>query len=183
MQDRETTFETVPAVFKIKFPRLTCIIDCFELFIESPRNLFAQTQCFSHYKNQCAIKVFVSCSPLGAINFIFRCWGGKVSDIQIVHDSEFATKKYHMPGDQILADRGFTLKDDFATGSCSELLIPSFTKWKKQLSANEVEISRKIASVRIQIGRIIGQLKNRYLILKDILSLRTVKNIADESFD
>ena len=36
-----------------------------------------------------------------------------MSYIQITRESGFATSKYHMPSDQILADRWFTLEDDF----------------------------------------------------------------------
>ena len=112
MQSREHIFRTIPPVFKSKFPRLTSIIDCFEVFIESPGNLLARAQCYSNYKKHCTIKVFISCTPLGAVNFISKCWGGRASDIQIVRESSFTSLKYHCPGDQILADRGFTLKDD-----------------------------------------------------------------------
>ena len=52
-----------------------------------------------------------------------------------------------MPRDQVLADWGFTLNDDFAAGSGSELIIPAFTKIKSQLSADEVETLRKILSL------------------------------------
>ena len=86
-----------------------------------------------------------------------------------------------MPGDQILADRRFTLKDDFAAGASAELLIPAFTRGKSQLSAKEIEVSRKIASVRIHIERVIGLLKSRYIILQTILPLRLLKSIKDEA--
>jgi len=46
-----------------------------------------------------------------------------------------------MPHDQILADRGFTLQDDFAVQCSAELIIPPFTQGKKQLEAVEVEKS------------------------------------------
>ena len=62
-----------------------------------------------------------------------------------------------------------------------ELLIPAFTCGRKQLSAAEVEMTRKIASVHIHIERVIGLLKNRYTILKGKLPLRTVKGFADEA--
>ena len=93
---------------------------------------------YSQYKKHCTIKVLVSCTPLGAINYISKCYGGRASDIQITRKSGFTTSKYHMPGDQILADRGFTLKDDFAAGASAELLIPPLTRGKSQLSAKEV---------------------------------------------
>ena len=181
MTDRDHIFDTIPTVFKSTFTRFTSIIGCFEIFIESPRNLLARAQCFSQYKRHCTIKVFISCTPLGAINFLSKCWGGRASDIQIVRDSEFTTLKYHWPGDQILADRGFTLSEDFALNSGTELLIPAFTRGKKELSAAGVERTRKIASMRIHIEMVIGLLKNQYTILKGILSLRRVKGIADEA--
>ena len=49
-----------------------------------------------------------------------------------------------MSGDKILADRGFTLQNDFAAGSCSLLINPAFMKGKAQLSASEVENFRKM---------------------------------------
>ena len=76
-----------------------------------------------------------------------------------------------MPGDQILVDRGFTLKNDFAAGASANLLFPAFTKGNSALSAKEVEVSQKIASVRIHIERVIGLLKNRCTISQEILPL------------
>ena len=37
-QDRENIFRTIPLMFKSKFPRLTSIIDCFEIFIDAQKN-------------------------------------------------------------------------------------------------------------------------------------------------
>ncbi len=105
---RETIFKTIPPVFKDKFPSLTSIIDCFEIFIEAPKNLLARAQCYSSYKKHCTVKFLISCSPHGAINFLSKAWGGRASDIKIVRGSGFIDTKYHLPGDQILADRGFT---------------------------------------------------------------------------
>ena len=181
MQDRDHIYSTIPPHFKQKFPRLTSIIDCFEVFVESPSSLLARAKFYSHYKKHTTIKVFISCTPLGAVNFVSQCYGGRAADIQVVKESDFHLSKYHMPGDQIPADRGFTLVEEFAAGSCSELLIPAFTTGKKQLSAKEVETSRKIASVRIHIERVIGLIRNRYTILKGIMPLRIVKSIKDEA--
>lgn len=182
MTDRDHVFDIIPPVFKEKFPRLTSIIDCFEIFIDYPRNLKARSQCYSQYKKHATVKVFISCTPLGSVNFLSKCWGGRASDIQIVRESGYTTTKYHMPGDQILADRGFTLEQDFALDSGSELIIPAFTRGKSQLPAKEIESTRKIASVRIHIERVIGLIKNRYTILKGVLPIKTVKTIKNEKF-
>lgn len=180
-QDRETIFQTIPPVFKEKFPRLTSIIDCFEIFMEAPRNLLARAQCFSSYKRHTTVKVFISCSPLGSINFLSKAWGGRVSDVQIVRESNFISPQFHLPGDQILADRGFMLAEDFATKCSAQLITPAFTKGKKQLPASEVESSRKISSVRIHIERVIGLMKNRFTILKGTMPVRCVQSLKDES--
>nr|XP_047141022.1 uncharacterized protein LOC124816058 [Hydra vulgaris] len=58
------------------------------------------TQFFSQYKKHCTIKCLISSTPLGAIHFISNCYEG-ISDNQTVRKSEFASSKYHMPGDQI----------------------------------------------------------------------------------
>lgn len=82
-----------------------------------------------------------------------------------------------------MADRGFTLVDDFASSCSVELLIPAFTKGQNQMSAHEIERSRKISSVRIHIERVIGLMRNCYTILKGVLPLRLriVKNLKDEN--
>lgn len=179
--DRDATQIAIPPVFKDKFPRLTSIIDCFEIFIDAPRNLLARAKCYSSYKKHCTIKFLISCSPLGAINFLSRAWGGRATDNRIVRDSGFISSKYHLPGDQILADRGFLLQDDFAAACGAELLLPAFKKKQKQLSAKQVETSRKISSVRIHIERVIGLLKNRYTILKGPVPIQCVNSLKEES--
>ena len=86
-----------------------------------------------------------------------------------------------MARDQILADRGFTLVNDFAAACGAELITPPFTKGKRQLSAEEVERAHRISSVCIHIERVIGLLKHRYTILKGILPARRVQNLRDEA--
>ncbi|XP_077089901.1 uncharacterized protein LOC143741439 [Siphateles boraxobius] len=66
-------------------------------------------------------------------------WGGRVSDKQITAESGFHDLEHN---DEIEADRGFTIRDELATRGAT-LRIPHFTKGKKQLSAQEVGISRR----------------------------------------
>ena len=88
----------------------------------------------------------------GAITFMSEGWGGRVSDKQITAESGF----YDLleVNDEILADRGFTIRDNLAMRGA---WIPHFTKGKKQLSAREVDTSRRLSNVRIHIERIIGR--------------------------
>ncbi len=179
--DHDASIRTLPHVFRQYFPRLTGIIDCTEIFIDRPKNLKARAQVYSNYKKHSTVKFLIACTPLGAVSFISKAWGGRVSDVELVKNSGFISSKLHFPGDQILADRGFTLVDEFAAGCGVQLIIPSFTKGKKQLSAKEVETTRQIASIRIHVERVIGLIKNRYLILTGPIPITMVQSIFDEA--
>lgn len=182
--DREHLFQTLPPIFKANFPRLTSIIDCFEIFIDRPKNLKARAQVYSNYKKHSTVNFLICTSPLGAITFLSPAWGGRSTDNEIVRESGFISSRYHQPQDQILADRGFTLHDDFGAACSAELIIPAFTKGKKQLSAREVETTRKIANVRIHVERVIGNLKKRFGILSQgSLPINLVNSMSNENAD
>ena len=69
-----------------------------------------------------------------------------------------------MPGDTVLADRGFDISD--SVGSyCLTLNIPAFTRGKSQLSGIEVEQTRKIANIRIHVERVIGNIRKKFSLL------------------
>ena len=86
-----------------------------------------------------------------------------------------------LPGDVVLADRGFDIGYLSAVyGATVE--IPAFTRGKKQLCAFDVECSRKLASVRVHVERVIGLLRNKYTILKDILPLDFFKKVDENGF-
>lgn len=177
---RDYIHRTIPPHFKEKYPRLTAIIDCFEIFVETPSDVKAHAQMYSNYKKHTTVKYLIACSPLGAVTFLSRGYGGRISDINIVRDSGLLANGLHHPRDQILADRGFTMQEEFAGLHGVDLVIPAFIKGKKQFTAEEVESSRKKSSVRIHIERIIGLIKNRFYILKGIIPLRFAKSMKDE---
>ncbi len=178
--DHEASMKTLPPVFSQYFPRLTGIIDCTEIFIHRPKNLKARAQVYSNYKKHSTAKFLIACTPHGSISFLSKAWGGRVSDVELVKNSGLISQKFHHHRDQILADRGFTLVDEFAAGCGVELIIPSFTKGKNQLSAKEVETTRQIASIRIHIERVIGLIKKRFTILRGPLPITMIKSRSDE---
>ena len=126
--DRDRIHKVIPPHFKSLYPKLTCIIDCFEIFVEAPSNLKARAQLWSNYKKHTTIKYLIGCNSVGAVSFLSRAWGGRASDVEIVRQSRFMTRPEHAPGDQVLADRGFTLQDEFAALAGVELIIPAFIK-------------------------------------------------------
>ena len=75
--------------------------------------------------------------------FISRSYGGRSSDKCITSDSGFLN--YLRPGDEVMADRGFTI-GDLLFNKRVKLNIPAFTKGRKQLPASEVTETRRIAN-------------------------------------
>lgn len=109
----ETDVCQLPEVFQNEvFRKVKCVIDCTDIFIERPSNLKARAQTYSNYKRHNTIKILVGASPSGCITFLSSCWGGRVSDRQITTESGILDKL--LPGDVVLADRGFNMTEDFA---------------------------------------------------------------------
>ncbi|XP_068680166.1 uncharacterized protein [Montipora foliosa] len=163
---------TMPVVFQRNFgKRVAVIIDCFEIFIDRPSSLIARAMTWSNYKHHNTIKFLIGITPQGVISFISKAWGGRVSDKYLTENSGLLRKL--LPGDVVLADRGFDIADSVGFHQAS-LHIPAFTKGKKQLSAEEVEETRKIANVRIHVERVIGLVRRKYTILEGILPIQLV---------
>ena len=170
--DRGCIHENLPDCFKQKYMRTTCIIDCSEIFIERPSSLSARAETYSNYKSHNTVKFLIAISPTGAIIFVSKCWGGRVSDKHLTANSGFMDHLMH--GDLVLADRGFDIADDLSLFGAS-LAIPPFTKGKDQLSQSEVERARALSRVRIHVERAIGRLKLLYKILQTTLPITLIK--------
>lgn len=154
---RETIRASLPKAFMEKYPHTTCIIDCTEIFIQRPSSLLARAQTYSNYKGHNTAKCLVCIAPNGLIMYISQCYGGRASDNYITKDCGFL--EYLLPGDEVMADRGFTIGEDLFARRV-KLNIPPFMKGKAQLSEEEAIATRRIASVRIHVERAIQRLKS-----------------------
>ncbi|KAL1468263.1 hypothetical protein MTO96_041610 [Rhipicephalus appendiculatus] len=172
---REQLQQTMPMAFRKSFgTSVAVIIDCFEIFIQRPSSMLPRSQTWSRYKHHNTAKYLIGIAPQGVITFISKGWGGRTSDKLITESSGILNNL--LPGDTVLADRGFTIGDAVGIHR-ARLEIPAFTRGKPQLSAWEVEKTRKIANVRIHVERVIGLLRRKYKILSstvpiDLLAVR-----------
>lgn len=175
---REDLHLNMPNCFKNVFGnKTTVIIDCFEIFIEKPPNLESSARTWSHYKHHHTMKFLIGISPQGLIMFISNAYGGRASDKFIAENSSLLDNL--LPGDLVLADRGFSI-DDSVKIYCAEVKYPSFLKGKKQLDAVDIETTRKLASVRIHVERVIGLLRRKYKILHGTFPMTTLKKIDSQ---
>ena len=81
--------KTLPAKFKKPgYSNVRRIIDCTEIFIETPSNPTGRTATWSDYKHQNTAKVLLSITPNGAFNFVSKAWGGRTSFVNV-------SRKFH----------------------------------------------------------------------------------------
>lgn len=155
---KDQLFEYMPPVFKTMYPRLVSIIDCTELQMESPSSLDKKSLCYSSYKSRTTLKSLIGITPSGVVSFCSDLYCGSISDPEIVKRSGFL--EYLERGDYVMADKGFTIRDELAeVGAC--LVMPHFlSKDKKQFSKEEVIHNKKVASLRIHVERYMERLKN-----------------------
>ena len=127
-------------MFRCSFGEKVAVnIDCFKVFIEQPSNLLARACTWSSYKHHNTIKLLIGITPQGVVSYISQAWGGRVSDKYITENCGILSKL--LPGDVVLADRGFDIAD--SVGICQvKLSLPAFTRGKDQLTALEVEETR-----------------------------------------
>eukprot|EP00058_Branchiostoma_floridae_P006248 XP_002591736.1 hypothetical protein BRAFLDRAFT_58953 [Branchiostoma floridae] len=160
--DREELRKTLPMAFRQKYQKCVAIIDCFEVALERSSDQEAQSQTYSSYKSRNTLKYLIGIAPQGVITFISKGWGGRTSDKVITENSGFLQKL--LPGDQVLADRGFDIQECLAMHGAT-LAIPAFTRGKQQLSKKDCDSTRELASLRIHVERVIGTLRQKYTML------------------
>jgi len=117
--DRDSLQKTMPECFQQSFgKKVAVIIDCFEVFIERPSNLRARASTWSNYKHKNTVKIFL---PQGIVGFISETWGGRVSDKYLTEHCGILRKL--LPGDVVLADRGFDIAESVGTMQARLLLL------------------------------------------------------------
>lgn len=158
-----------------QYRNLRCTIDCSEIFIDRPRDLQTQALTWSDYKKHNTIKFLVGIAPNGMITFLSKVWGGRASDQHITKSSGFLDLLE--PGDLILADRGFTIKEEILKRRAS-LQIPPSSSGHEQMTRQNVQKTKKIANARIHVERAIGRMKT-FAILKNVLPI-TLLPLADD---
>ena len=177
--DRETLRKTMPDAFLDAFGRsVAVIIDCFEVHVQTPSALLAKAQVYSHYKSGTTIKFLIGITPQGTISYVSHGWGGRTSDKWITeHCKDFLDKL--LPGDVILADRGFDIGE--VTGELlARVITPAFMNKRLQLSGDDVEMSRRVSSVRIHVERLIGLVRIKFRIFNQKLNFSFMQHASGQ---
>lgn len=162
--DRATISKTLPKQY-MNYPHLRCIIDCTEFFIQVPKHMKNQSATWSEYKHHNTVKCLVAITPQGSICYVSELYGGRSSDRHIVRTSGFLD--YINPGDQVLADRGFGVREELLMKQAT-LVLPPAGKGATQMTTKQTLDTKRVANVRIHVERVIRLLKTFRLLVNTI---------------
>ena len=127
---------------------------------------------YSSYKHNTTLKCLVGISPMGGVSFLSDTYEGSISYKQIFVKSGLLDLL--QPGDLVIADRGFLIKDILQERKV-DLNIPPFLGKRDRLTAKEEVLTKRIARVRIHVERAIERMKKFKIISKIVpLSLKPV---------
>ena len=149
----------MPKQFKEIYPLTRVIIDCTELFIETPSSLNIQSSTWSSYKHHNTFKGLIGISPTGACIFVSSLYTGGISDQELTRCCGILDLV--QSGDSVMADKGFDISYDLLIRGY-RLNMPPFVKGGHMSKSNVVKTC-KIASLRIHVERAIGRVKQYHI--------------------
>ncbi|XP_016403894.1 uncharacterized protein LOC107737010 [Sinocyclocheilus rhinocerous] len=164
---REAVDELMPPCFKKTFPKTRVVLDCTEIHIQAASSKVLNTMTYSHYKGTTTLKSLIGITPFGTVSFVSNLYTGSISDKEITKESGIL--KLLEPGDEVMADKGFLIKDLLADINVS-LVTPAFTGPSGQFSKYEITHTQEIARLRIHVERAIRRIKE-YHIFDGVLPL------------
>lgn len=155
---REEIDKAMPQSFKDKYPKTRVIIDGTEIKCQTPSSLVLHSETYSSYKSHTTFKGLIGIAPSGHITFISQLYAGSISDREITIRSGLLKLPFSA-GDNIMADKGFTISDLLEPIGVG-LNIPPFVGSRSQQNPSEVIETQEIAFERIHVERAINKIKN-----------------------
>lgn len=146
--------ECLPSVFK-SLVDCRIILDCTEMFTDRPNKMDNQKAVYSPYKHHVTGKGLIGIAPNGIITYSSELYPGSLSDKKIVQHCG-VTDQLEI-GDNVLADKGFLIRDDLPYGV--NLNVPSFLT-TPQFTKVQIRLTEFFAKARVHVERAINRLKN-----------------------
>ncbi|XP_063760850.1 uncharacterized protein LOC134878620 [Eleginops maclovinus] len=158
---REVVRAHLPPEFSA-FPDTQVVLDCTEIFCQTPSSLLLQSEVFSTYKSHATLKAMIGMAPHGAITFVSGLYAGSMSDWEIFKLSGIVNLL--TPDMAIMVDKGF-LVDNVV--QC-KVYRPAFLSRNTQMSREDVRQTQSNARLRVHVDRCIRRVKDNKLFDKVI---------------
>ncbi|XP_077552575.1 uncharacterized protein LOC144167059 [Haemaphysalis longicornis] len=167
---KEDMEQHLPKSFK-GFEDTPLVLDATEVRIQRSSLLKAQRQTFSRSKHYNTYKTLLGCTPDGYVAFVSRLWYKAILESSGLVDLQ-------EEGDAIMVDKVFTFPH-----LRSGIMVhrpPFHERHERQMPAEAVYETRKIASARVHVERAIGRVTT-FRILKGAFPI-TMLDIAEQVF-
>ncbi|XP_030293373.1 uncharacterized protein LOC115593829 [Sparus aurata] len=112
---------SLPDCFR-PFPNCRIVLDCTEVAVSNTERLDTQSHLYSQYKGRTTLKALIGVAPNGVITFASDLYGGSASDKAITADCGLL--QHLQPGDMVMADKGFTIRDILPEGFAEHPVFP-----------------------------------------------------------
>lgn len=162
---RQQVNHYMPENFKALYPNTRVIIDCTEIFVQTPSSLLLQSQMYSSYKSNTTLKGLLGIAPHGAVTFVSSLYTGSISDKEITRCSGILDLLE--PRDSVMADKGFDIEALLNTHGVG-LNIPPFLQARGQFTMEQVVETKTIAKLRIHVERAIRRIKEFHIFDSDV---------------
>lgn len=153
---KEVVKARLPPEFS-KYADTQVVLDCTEIFCQTPSSLVLQSEVFSNYKSHTTFKAMIGIAPHGPITFVSALYAGSMSDREIFRISGIT--KFLTADMAIMVDKGFLVD---ALVPC-KVYRPAFLSKKTQMSKQDVEETQSIARLRVHVERCIRRVKENKL--------------------
>ena len=147
---------TTPARFRA-IPNLRAIIDCSEIFIETPKDPKLQAATWSDYKHHNTMKYLIAVAPNSMITYVSPLYTGRSSDKEITLHCGFLDKLDMY--DVLQADKGFNILPDCESRLIT-LHVPPGKRGQAQMSSACVTKTKRNANLRILVEQVIRRQKS-----------------------
>ena len=168
----ETVLATSPDRFRC-FKNLIGIIDCTEVFTETPKSLELQSATWSEYKHHNTAKFLVCVAPNSSVIYVSEGYTDHIPEKALTKASGFLDEI--PPFCSIMADKAFNLVDECA-GRNITFIAPPVKRGASQMIPGEVSKTSAIAKVRILVEQIIRTIKT-FKILVNELPMSMLENV------
>ena len=138
----------MPRAFKDLYPTTRVIIDCTELYVQTPSSLLLQSQLYSSYKSNTTLKGLMGIAPHGAVTFVSSLYTGSISDKEITRCCGLLDLLEN--NDPVMADKGFDIEDIFHK---KKIKLNITLQSKGQFSVTEAKNTKSIAKLCIHVDR------------------------------
>ncbi|KAK9977181.1 hypothetical protein ABG768_019002 [Culter alburnus] len=144
------------------FPDTQEVLDCTEIFCQTPSSLLLQSEVFSKYKSHATFTAMIGMAPHGAFTFVSGLYADSMSNYEILKLSGIANLL--TPDMVIMMDKGF-LVDNLAP---CKVYRPAFLPRNTQINREDVRQTQSIAHLRVHVERCIRRVRENKLFDRDI---------------